>query len=287
MSLGSEARGQRAQVSRDDAERAGGDGDEDGRRHVALEGCLNLRDIGGYQVADGREVRRGCLYRSSDLCSLTDADLDAFAALGIEVVVDLRSDHERRSRPNRLPPGVHVIVRETTPWMRQSQPGESLEEQIVSGTLPPRDDDVFATTYVRLLDESLVGVLRQTLVAAIDSPERPLLFHCAAGKDRTGVAAAVVLGVLGVDEATIVADYDLTEQHWAVPRLAALADLLAEHGVSEDDVRPFLSPRTDVFRRTLAHVDERWGGFEGYAIDHLGVDPTLPDRLRAALLLEP
>jgi protein-tyrosine phosphatase len=268
-----------------DRDGAGSSPDASGGRTISLEGCLNLRDLGGYPTADGREVRRGCLYRSSALCSLTDADVDAFAALGIEVVVDLRNDHERRSRPNRLPPEVQLIVRESP--SQRTQPGQSLEEQIVHGTLPPRDDDVFTTTYVRLLDESLVGVLRQTLVAAIDSPARPLLFHCAAGKDRTGLVAAVVLGLLGVDEATIVADYELTEQHWAVPRLAALADLLAEHGVTEDQVRPFLEPRTEVFRRALAHVDARWGGVEGYAVDHLGVDPSLPERLRAALLVDP
>lgn len=252
-------------------------------RHVPLAGGFNLRDIGGYATADGREVRRHCVFRSAELCSLTDEDLDVIGALGIRVVVDLRSEHERVARPNRLPHGAEVIVRESA--SQRGQPGESLEEQIANGTLPIRDDDLYTETYVRLLDESLVGVLGRTLEAALDAPVRPVLFHCAAGKDRTGLVAAVLLGLLGVDEATIVADYELTEQHWAVPRLAVLADLLVEHGVTEVDVRPFLSPRTEVFRRALAHVDERWDGFEGYAVDHLGVDVALPERLRTALLV--
>ena len=280
MSLGNDARGQRAEVSRDSlGDHAGGGG----VRSIALEGCLNLRDLGGYAVADGRVVRLGCLYRSADLCSLTDTDLEVFAALGISLVVDLRSAPERSSRPSRLPPGIDVHERPTA--SQRTGTAETLEAQIAAGTVPARDDDVFAEVYVRLLDESLVPSLRDILESALDARTRAILFHCTAGKDRTGLAAAVVLGVLGVDEATIVADYELTEQHWAVPRLAALADLLAEHGVTEEQVRPFLEPRTEVFRRALAHVDDRWGGFGGYAVDHLGVDPSLPERLRAALLV--
>jgi protein-tyrosine phosphatase len=282
VSLGNDARGQRADVSRGSlGDRAGGGG----VRSIALEGCLNLRDLGGYAVADGRVVRWGCLYRSADLCSLTDADMGVIADLRLGVIVDLRNGDERAARPNRLPPGIEAIARETA--SQRSRMAEMLEDQIANGALPEVDDDYMTGVYVRHLDETLAPILRQILERSVDTPERPLLFHCAAGKDRTGLAAAVVLGVLGVDEATIVADYELTEQHWAVPRLAALADLLAEHRITEDEVQPFLSPRTEVFRRTLAHVDERWGGFEGYAVDHLGVDPSLPERLRVALLVAP
>jgi protein tyrosine/serine phosphatase len=167
------------------------------RRHVSLEGSLNLRDLGGYESGDGRLVRTGCLYRSDELHALTNADLEAVGALGIRVVFDLRNAEERAARPNRLPLDVELLER------------------------------------------------------AADAPARPLRFHCAAGKDRTGIASAVLLGVLGV---------------------------------SDERIRPLLEARRPVLATVLRHVHERWGGFEGFAHNHLAVEADLPERLRAALL---
>lgn len=250
-------------------------------RHVPLEGCLNFRDIGGYRTRDGREVRRRCLFRSSELCSLTDADRDTLKALGIRVVFDLRADAERAARPSRLPPGV-VLEERATPSAR-TEPPRTLEEEIAIGALPERDDDYLAAVYIRQLDGGLVTELRRILELALDAVDRPLLFHCAAGKDRTGLAAAVLLGVLGVPDDTIVEDYDLTTAHWAAPRLRALAAHLAEHGVDHERVRPLLEARTAVFQRAVKHLHDRFGSYDTYAIDCLGLPSEFPPRLRSAL----
>lgn len=255
---------------------------DDAPRHIPLEGCLNLRDLGGYETSSGR-IRSGCVYRSSDLCALTDGDVEIVASLGIAVVVDLRGRPERIARPNRLPQGVEVHER-TTPSTRNA-PELTLEDQIASRSFPPRDDAFLATSYIGHLEERLTSELRRILELAVDSPRRPLLFHCAAGKDRTGVAAAVLLGVLGVSDADILADYELTGAYWAAPRRAALRGHLARHGVAEAEVAHLLEPRTEVLRQVIDHVHDRWGGFETYATACLGTDPTLPSRLRAALVL--
>lgn len=251
------------------------------RRHIPLEGNLNLRDLGGYQSGDGRRVRTGCLFRSDELHRLTDADLEVLRDLGIRVVVDLRNEQERAVRPSRLPHGVDVRER-TSPWSGGDL--RTTEELIVAGELPVRDDDIFAGIYVDLL-ERLTPELRAILELAVDAPTRPLLFHCAAGKDRTGIAAAVLLGVLGVTDDAILDDYELTSTYWGARRLEALAPVMAEHGIAEERVRPLVEARRPVLAATLDHLHERWGGFEGYAGDQLGVAADLPDRLRQALLV--
>ena len=209
------------------------------RRHILLEGSLNLRDLGGYETADGRWIRSGCVFRSDELCSLTDADLEAVGALGIKVVFDLRNSNERTARPNRLPADVELLER-TSP----SAGGDvrTTEEQIALGELPVKDDVYFATVYVDLF-ERLAPELRTILERAVDAPARPLLFHCAAGKDRTGVAAAVLLGLLGVPDDVILDDYELTSLYFAPRRMEALAQLMAEHGVADERIRPLLEAR--------------------------------------------
>jgi protein-tyrosine phosphatase len=249
------------------------------QRRVLLEGCLNLRDLGGCRAADGRQVRAGCLFRSDELCALTTDDLKVIASLGIRVVFDLRNDLERSRRPNRLPPGIEVLER-TSPG---SGEGRKTEEAIAAGDVPDRDDVYMTSVYVDMLTR-LAPELRILVERAAAALERPLLFHCAAGKDRTGVAAALLLGLLGVPDETILDDYELTTAYSAPHRLAALRPVLIEHQVPEERVRPLLEARRPVLASTLIHLYEQFGGFEKYAVDVLGVVPTLPEQLRENLL---
>jgi protein-tyrosine phosphatase len=249
-------------------------------RHVLLEGCLNLRDIGGYETAGGRHVRVGCVFRSDELHKLTDDDLTAVAALGIRVVFDLRNIDERTARPNRLPDGVDLLERVTP---STQGPTRTTEEQIVRNELPMADDVEFAGVYRRLL-EHLAPELRIILEQAVDAPSRPLLFHCAAGKDRTGIATAVLLGLLGVPDESILDDYELTTKYFTERKLESLAERAAEYDVTEDRLRPLLEARRPVMAAMLEHVRDTWGGFDGYALEHVGLDEEFPERLRAALL---
>jgi protein-tyrosine phosphatase len=112
-----------------------------------------------------------------------------------------------------------------------------------------------------------------------------VLVHCAAGKDRTGITAAVLLGVLGVPDEVILDDYELTSTYFTPRRMDALAPAMSEHGVTEDRLRPLLEARRPVLTAMLAHLHERWGGFDAYAREHLGVEPDLVARLRGQLLV--
>ena len=248
-------------------------------RHLPLEGCLNLRDLGGYLTSEEREVRWGCLYRSGELCTLTDADIEEVSRMGIEVVVDLRNEWERAARPDRLPPGVELIERMSPAALDRLDP--TLEELIAAGDIPVKDDEYITGVYIDLLDR-LVPEIRLILEMAVHATERPMLFHCAAGKDRTGIVAAVLLGVLGVPDETIIEDYELTTTHYGAHRMDTLAGLLAEHDIAPESVRHLVDARTPGLERAMRHLHERWGGFDGYATTAVGVSPDLPDRFARA-----
>ena len=249
--------------------------------HIELEGIFNLRDIGGYETADGHTVKTGCLFRSDELHTLTDADLAVVARLGIRVLFDLRNQAERDLRPN--PSFGDVVVHERQAPSRDSS-GMTLEEKLAAGEAPEQaDDDEFGGVYVILLTY-LAAELRHIVELAANAAEEPLLFHCVAGKDRTGITAAILLGLLGVPDDTILDDYELTTQLWTPRRMEQLAGLIAEHDLDTDNLYRMVSARRPVLAKALSHIHTEYGGFDNYATQALGVDPSVITRLRAALL---
>lgn len=249
--------------------------------HVALEGIFNLRDLGGYRTADGRNVRTGCLFRSDELHTLTAADLEIVAGLGVRVLFDLRNDFERELRPNPELPGVVVHERQAPP---RDQSGMTLEEKVAAGLPPAQADDVeFGDVYIALLTH-LGDELRHIVELAANAREEPLLFHCVAGKDRTGITAAILLGLLGVPDDTILDDYELTTELWTPKRMEQLEQLIAEHNLDADNLRLMVSARRPVLARALAYLHTTWDGFDTYATEALGVPPETLNRLRATLL---
>ncbi len=249
--------------------------------HVPLEGIFNLRDLGGYETFDGRVVRTGCLFRSDELHALTGADLDVVKGLGVRVVFDLRNQFERDLRPNPVLAEIITHERQAPP---QDTSGLTMEEKLAAGIAPAQADDVeFGDVYIALLTY-LGNELRHIVELAADAHESPLLFHCVAGKDRTGITAAVLLGLLGVPDETILDDYELTTELWTPRRMEQLADLVAEHNLDADNLRLTVSARRPVLTRALAHLHDVWGSFDRYAVEALSVAPDLPHRLRANLL---
>ncbi len=113
-------------------------------------------------------------------------------------------------------------------------PIQTIEELIAAGQIPVKDDEYIIGVYIDLLNR-LMPEVRLILETAVDAAHRPMLFHCAAGKDRTGIVAAVLLGVLGVPDETIIEDYELTTTHYGAHRLVGLAGLLSEHGIAPEE----------------------------------------------------
>ena len=199
-------------------------------RGVKFARVFNFRDLGGYPTDDGRSVRWGRLFRADDLSRLGDDDRERFAALGIRTVVDLR-------RPNEVDEDGRIPAFDGVSYQHVH-----LEHRL----WPPQE---FADTgervayvvdrYRELRDEATEG-LGEALRLIADPDAAPLVFHCIAGKDRTGVVSALTLSLLGVPDQVIAEDYELSEAAeplvWAYretinPELRGQA-VAAHHGLS-------------------------------------------------------
>src|SRR4051812_6577947 len=253
-------------------------------RLVMLEGALNFRDLGGYVGRDGRTVRWGRVYRSDALHALTERDLATIAELGLRSVFDLRWSHERERQPTAIPTSDgmrsgHLMVG-GDPDLTNSK---ELMEQILDGSLPEADDGFMAQMYADMLRDGATTFGR-LLTHLAEDDWLPALFHCTAGKDRTGISAALLLSVLGVDDETILDGYELSTKYRSNTRIEELRPTLEAAGVDVEKVRPFLSARRPVMEATLAHLRDDHGGVEQYVLGPAGVAEATLDRLRELLL---
>ena len=251
-------------------------------RRVPLEGSLNFRDLGGYRTTDGRRVRWGLVFRSDGLDQLTDADLDRLRRMGIRVVHDFRFDLERQRRPSRLPTDGSILVESLTIGGEASQERELLD-LVMAGELTEIGMDFMVQTYIEMVDSGAAPFGR--LLTSLADPDRlPALFHCTAGKDRTGIAAALLLSLLGVDDETVLDDYELSTKLRSDVRIEQLRPTLEAAGVKVENIRPFLSAPRPALAAALALIAERHGSVERYLVEQAKVEPAALDRLRQHLV---
>jgi protein-tyrosine phosphatase len=222
-------------------------------RILPLVGAFNFRDLGGYRTLDGRSTRWGRLFRSDGLHELTSNDLDVLRDLGLACVIDLRTPAELE-RTGRGPLEQEPIRYFHLPLLPG---GDEVAPEAAQQNLTDR--------YFWYLD---VG--RQSFVEAFglvaDPKSYPLVFHCAAGKDRTGVLAALVLSVLGVERSVIVEDYVLTQS-----RMDLIMARMKRNADSEDrmaEIPQFLfRAEVGTISAFLEQLDERFGGARQWALD--------------------
>jgi len=249
-------------------------------RLIALEGALNWRDLGGYETGDGRVTCWGRVYRSDGLDQLTDADLDLIADLGIRLVIDFRVDREVDEAPSRLPD--HPDLRRQRLPIGEDVAATSVIDRLQSGEITKYSAEDVATTYERILEDAAheFGV---AVTHAADPANHPMVFHCTAGKDRTGLMAMLLLGALGVPDEVIARDYELTTHYRSSKRLLILRPQLEAAGVDVDAVLPFLTAQAPVMAATIAALEARHGSVASYLTGPAEVsEETLAD-LRAHL----
>jgi hypothetical protein len=246
-----------------------------------LEGARNVRDLGGLPTVDGGVTRHGVLLRADALDALTAADVATLVdRLGLRTVVDLRSDIERVER-GRGPLGERGAIAyaelEVVPVADLGRRRERRAVAYASGADP---HSIMADGYAELLDLGARAFRLAAETLAADGGT-PALFHCAAGKDRTGVLAALLLDNAGVDPAAIVADYALTDD-----RMPAILERLTGVASFDDLARqlPVFSfqAKAPTMASFLGHLHER-GGAAAY-LASIGVGADAIGRLRRLLL---
>ena len=239
-------------------------------RRLAWEGCLNVRELGGYPTADGRQTRWGAIVRADNLAQLTAAGRAALIAAGVRTIVDLRTPQEVVAHPNPFgQPGPHGIAYTNVSLVDPAAPS------------PAEAFSTLANDYKRLLDRFQRQVAA-IIVAIADAPAGGVLVHCMAGKDRTGLVAAVLLELAGVPRAIIGADYALTAECLRPRDEAWLANGPGERAERERTLATFMA-RAEVMEEVLAFLAERYGGAAGY-LRAAGVSGAVLERLRARLL---
>ena len=242
-------------------------------RLVPLSGAFNFRDLGGYPAGDGEVVRRGRLFRSDGLHRLTDADIDLLGSIGLATIIDLRTPGEVENTGRGLLGDEAIRYHHLAVVQRGG--GEAV------GSPAPAGDDL-AERYLWYLDTG-----RQALVEAIglvaEPANHPLVFHCTAGKDRTGVLAALVLDILGVDREVIVADYVITADRLELIIDRIRADPTYSAGMSKVPASRF-TVEAGTMERFLDELQATFGGARSWAIS-AGVSADDLDRMRSDLLV--
>jgi len=233
-------------------------------REVKLQGAVNFRDIGGYKTKDGKKIKLGLLYRSAALNTLTDADLAKLEALHIKYDFDFRGPYEVKTAPDKIPTGTTRIslpagsenVGDST-YMKNMAKYMKSDSFLISfyTVLTP-----FKDRYTPLFDSLLSN-----------KTASPILFHCTAGKDRTGIAAALILYALGVDENTIYEDYEATNYYRRNENAKAIAQMTKYYGLDEKTATNLMGAKKEYIQATFATIKAQYGTMDHYLEKVLGL----------------
>lgn len=240
-------------------------------RGLHLATAPNFRDVGGYRTSDGHWVKPGLIFRSDQLNRLNDKDLAAIDALGSALVVDLRTESERSREPDRIPPRGQGLVLDVAADASGSLGGDmrKAEAAIAAGKgvemLVSANRDFVSMPSARAAYSALLRRL-------IDGGQGPLIYHCTAGKDRTGWATAVILTLLGVPRETVMADYLLSNSYLRAKNEAVMKALATSGAaINPAFLEPVLTVRPEYLQSAFEEVDRKYGSMEAYARDGLGL----------------
>lgn len=244
-------------------------------RRVAFRGITNFRDLGGYRTRLDAAVRWGMVFRADALHGLHPEDMDLYDQLGVRTVFDLRGDVERTERPNPVD-SHHVMV--------LSRPADS--EPLVSAVSGTDGEQILGDLYKGLIDHAATQI-GQMFTALAKDESLPAVFHCHAGKDRTGVVAAILLEALGVERSDILDDYELTGRYRLRSQQDSTYEKLIEAGLSPEAAAGVLTTPRWAMEEALAYLDTQHGGVEEYLTGPAGLPKEDLKALRALLLDHP
>lgn len=254
-------------------------------RHIPLQGVENFRDFGDYAAGEGR-LKRGVLFRAAHQAEATDTDLEALAALGIVTLVDLRRPNERERSPSRRWTGftAQVIDNELgatgpDPWL----------EFITSAELTEASVHTYMDEYYRRLPfkERHIDLFRRYFLALAEA-KGPALIHCAAGKDRTGVLAALTHHIAGVGDDDIIDDYLLTNDP---TRFARRGQSYMDHIEAATGRRPpeaamraAMGVEARYLAEAIAVMKAAHGSLDGYLDAAVGIDAATREKVRKHIM---
>lgn len=236
----------------------------------------NFRAIAPLPAGEGRRLRADTLYRTGDMTRLSAECIDHLRALGIRSVVDLRSAQERTKRPY-----LWLDAIDADPWGDENATSAASINALVrrGGVSLAEVTDAMAALYAQIpvSHAQSIGQIARRAIAG----RAPIIFGCAAGKDRTGVAAALLLWQIGVPEDHIMVDYLATND--ALDGLLAMVEHAFGWDTRTHHVRAALMADPAYLKAAFAEVERRWGGIDSYFETMLGIDAEGRSALRSIL----
>nr|WP_240946039.1 tyrosine-protein phosphatase [Pseudomaricurvus alkylphenolicus] len=250
-----------------------------------MDNCPNFRQLGGYQSRSGGTVKHNLLFRSGSLAELSDSDLQRLADLNLSIIIDFRRDSEVQQNPYRLPANLADKQKQLT-----VAPG-SLAAAFEKGCA------THAAQYMVDVNRTLALEHRDAfsdfLHEALNVENGGLLFHCNAGKDRTGIAAALILMALDIPREQIIGDYLLTGEYFVPEEQAPTVlqrlkdfddDIDIEKGSAMEALLPLMSVRREYIQSALDAVDTVYGNESNYLSEALNFDSKKQQALRVKYL---
>lgn len=252
--------------------------------HIPFDGLDNVRDLGGTPTADGRVIKDGLLFRGDQLYPATPTDLSKLCELGIKTVIDMRSQAECDEKPDPQVEGIRYlhlpIVTDVSAGITHDRKSdESIMDTLSSGA---GVDEAFVNAYMSVFymmfvdDEFAISQYARLIDEVVASAERGegVLWHCTAGKDRSGFAAVILQEILGVDRDVIMADY-LASNAFLANRVEGIMGEFEKALTSDaalNAARRFFTAEPEYLSVSYKAVDKLYGGFDGFLEQQIGVD---------------
>ncbi len=255
-------------------------------RLLNFEGIANFRDLGGYPTTDGQQVKWGVLYRAATLAESSKADLVGLEQLNLATLIDFRSAAEKEKEPNRLPDpvGFQVVEIPTLDDGNKAMVGEIMA-RIESGDFDGFDPNALMLEANRQFASTFTPQFRQFMQTVLQANGASVAWHCSAGKDRTGFAAAILLRILGVPQDVVMQDYMASKQHALDARRSQLLLLRVFKGAeAADKLTALMGVEEAWLNAAFEQIDASWGSFDNYVRDGLGLTETDVAQLRTTLL---
>ena len=253
-------------------------------RLLSFSGAKNFRDLGGYQTADEKTVRWNVLYRSDNLHKLSASDLRRLSGLNLNRVIDFRSEQEVQQEPDRLPAELNdrllkiPILDSTTKATQESR------SEFIKNLKNANPTQYMLQTYTELATK-FTPQFKQFVGEVLSANGKPVVFHCAAGKDRTGFAAAILLRMLGVPQETVTQDYLLTNQYLMTGYAKSLFLLRLIKGKAfAATVGRFMEARSEYLVSAFDTVNRQYGSFDDYVFKALDLTKHDTERLKTLYL---
>ncbi|EHQ25604.1 tyrosine-protein phosphatase [Mucilaginibacter paludis] len=247
------------------------------KRKVNLQGAVNFRDLGGYTTQDGHHVKWGKIYRSADLSKLTDADLAELKNRKITYDVDLRGTQESKAAPDRLNPNTDYILcpagsENLGEWMKnigtlKGNGGDSLM------TVFYANSQYFKDRYKPFFDKLLAVPNQESLV-----------FHCSAGKDRTGIGAALLLYSLGVPYDVIVNDYLASDYYRKAESARSVAGMVQLMHIDPEVAKSMLGVKKEYIDASFSAIKTQYGSVDNFLKNEIGLDAAKTKMLKNKFL---